>query len=357
MLTLEARKRRASYEYSNQMVNIGWVAGWLERTKDPQRIIVHQGSKAEFGIPIEIKQGESMRPGYKDGSPIKVTCRIAGQFLREKGERIAVFRALDIDNPTVLDMQPYERRTRKADALAEGAAEGSRIVVPASAAVAAEAGKVAVPKKHRVLLPDGIKAKLSSSANFVRVAGYVGGVAVEPGKMRDDGRPGEPCLVIMLQQDENPEHAIPIRCYNRLADAIADKLPIGIPIIINDGEIKIKAVFGTPGEDGVVPFIQYPYIKARVPKIASQDHILNQPAWAERLLKSHLAAKAKRVVARREAAAAGNGGNGNGESHAEPVAAVAAGEVATVAEVVTEGAAPAAKPKASKTSLAAVAPE
>ncbi len=348
MLTMEARKRRASYEYSNQMVNVGWIAGWLERTSDRQRIIVHQGSKEEFGIPIEIKTGESMRPGYKDGSPIKVTCRIAGQFNRDRGERIAVLRALDIDNPTVLDMQPYERRTSSskqngANGAGEGGAEGTRIMVP----VAADGSRIAVPKKHRVLLPDGIKAKLSGSANFFRVAGYVGGVAVEPGKLREDGRPGEPCLVIMLQQDENPDHAIPIRCYNRLAEAIADKLPIGIPIIINDGEIKIKVVpTGEPaGADGIAPYFQYPYIKARVPKIASQDHILSQPAWAESLLKTHLAAKARRVVrVKTDHAGAGVGaGTGRAAAPEEPAPAIVPSDV------------PAGK--VTKPSLSAIAPE
>lgn len=348
MLTMEARKRSTSYQFSNQMVNVGWVAGWLERTADRRSLIVHQGSRKEFGIPIQIKEGETIRPGYKDGSPIKVTCRITGHFNREKGERIVVLRALDMDNPTVLDMQPYERRgggggrgngngggngadheaAQHAHEATEPAAEGSKLVKPKT-----------VP--HRVLLPNGIKAKLSGSANFFRVAGYVGGVAVEPGKLREDGRPGEPCLIILLRQDDNPDNAIPIRCYNRLAEAIADKLPIGIPIIINDGEVKIRVVpTGEPaGADGVEPYFQYPYIKARVPKIASQDHILTQPKWAEEMLKEHLKArgsKARRVrdtqaegVAPDDgagvvASAAGGKGGGEPPSGAPPVAAAAA---------------------------------
>ena len=338
MLTMEARKRSTSYQFQNQMVNVGWVAGWLEKTKDPRRIIVHQGSKKEFGIPFEIKEGETLRPGFKDGSPIKVTCRVTGRFLRDKGERIAALRVLDMDNPTVLDMQPYERRRGKGGngaehpetAPVEPAAEGSKLVKPKGTA-------------HRVLLPEGIKARLSGSANFIRIAGYVGGVAVEPGKIREDGRPGEPCLIIMLRQDDNPDNAIPVRCYNRLAEAIADKLPIGIPIIINDGEVKIRVVpTGEPaGEDGVVPYFTYPYIRARVPKVASQDHILSQPKWAEDMLKEHLKAKAKRAVANR----------GNGATAPAPAAE------ATVAEPVAEAAAEPAPKKAAKTGLSAIAPE
>jgi hypothetical protein len=332
------------------MINVGWIAGWMERSADRRGLIVHQGSRKEFGVPIGIRDGETIKPGYKDGSPVKVTCRISGEFLKERGERIAVLRMLNMDNPTVLDMQPYERR--RAASKGDGADEPTTPAAPAPTAAAADAK----PKQHRVLLPEGIKARLSGSANFVRLAGYVGGVHVEPGKLHDDGRPGEPCLVILLRQDDNPDHAIPVRCYNRLAEAIADKLPIGIPIIINDGEIKIRVVpTGEPaGEDGVVPTYRYPFIKARVPQIASQDHILVQPRWAEELLIEYRKAKARRAVKVRSEGEPAPGGNGSAEPASAEDAAAPAPEVAPSPEAAVVEA-PAAKP--AKKSLAAIAPE
>lgn len=371
MLTMEARKRSTSYQFQNQMVNVGWVAGWLEKTREARRIIVHQGSKREFGIPIDIKEGETLRPGFKDGSPIKVTCRVTGRFLREQGERVAALRVLDMDNPTVLDMQPYERRRGKSNG-----SNGNGAEHPAETAVepAAEGSQLVKPKlQHRVLLPDGIKARLSGSANFFRIAGYVGGVAVEPGKMREDGRPGEPCLVILLRQDDNPDNAIPVRCYNRLAEAIADKLPIGIPIIINDGEVKIRVVPNAahiPQVEGAEPvevtpaFFTYPYIRARVPKIASQDHILAQPKWAEEMLKDHLRAKASRAMRAGKAAAAPAVGNTEvvaAPATSAPLATGAGGNGSGDGGIggggnVEQAAAPAPK-KPPKASLSAIAPE
>ena len=255
MLSRDAKAYVDTFQYYNGMLNVGWLAGYLRRSEEDRQFSIQQTNNLNHALPVTLRQGDVLPGRFKDLSRLKVTCRIAGKKL-ESGERVAVMEVLGLDVPTVLDMPPVDQWNYM---LPEG--------VPGSEFKPSEGGTT-----------------FSKNSNVVKIAGYVCGVAVEPaGSINEKGNVSTGCLKLLVAQKGDFDNAIPVRIYGKLAEAQADRLRLGMPVLIDDGEyrIRIKKTGEPAGEDGVEPVAKYPYIQAKVIKLANRDVMMGDaPQWA-----------------------------------------------------------------------------
>ena len=255
MLSRDQKAYVDTFQYYNGMINVSWLAGYLRRGEEERSFSIQQTNNLNHALPVALRQGDVLPGRFKDLSRLKVTCRVTGRKL-ENGERVAVLEVLGLDVPTVLDMPPTDQWNYM---LPEG--------VPGSDFKPSEGGTV-----------------FSKNSNVVKIAGYVCGVAVEPaGSINEKGNVSSGCLKLLIAQKGDFDNAIPVRIYGKLAEAQADRLRLGMPILIDDGEfrIRVKETGEAAGEDGVKPVAKYPYVQAKVVKLANRDVMMGDtPQWA-----------------------------------------------------------------------------
>lgn len=274
MLSMDSKQYVNAYQYSAGMLNVGWVAGYAHHAvavagnENGKVIYVMQTNNLNHALPVHIRDGDRLPARFKENTEIKAICRVAGRRL-EDGTRIAVLEGLDFDTPTVLDMPPEENWHFK---------------VPEEAPSADFK-----PSKNGLTL--------SRRSNVIKIAGYVAGINITPsGAVKANGNTSNGRLELLIAQKENLDLAIPVRIDGKFAEAVARVVKIGMPLLFNDGQFKVNVdKTGAPaGEDGIVPVKFYPYIEARVPKIASPDDILGAtPAWAIALANTSRARRAQ----------------------------------------------------------------
>lgn len=267
MLSMDAKQYVDAYRFQNGMLNAAWIAGYMRRPSDkgepPQHFHIQQTANLNHMLPIHLRNHTDVIPArYKDQAPVKCICRVTGRKL-EDGERIAVLECMDFDSPTILDMPPEDQFSVK---------------VPDN-----------IPSDD--FRPNKTGMKLSRRSNVVQIAGFVSGIVMIPAV---PGKDRFSCLQLMVSQKQDLDLAVPVRIRSKSAEAMADMVKLGMPVLINDGEFRVRVKeTGEPADErGINPVVKYPYIEARMIKMASADDILGDtPAWAYDLAKAGRARK------------------------------------------------------------------
>ena len=277
MLSMDAKRYVDAYQYRNGMLNVGWVAGYTHLPSNPQLPAPHtpvrmlhvmQTNNLNHSLPIHIREKDKLPARFaKPNVEIKVIARILGKKL-ENGRRIAVLEGIDFDTPTILDMPPEENWHFK---------------VPTDA-----------PEAE--FKPSKTGLSLSRRSNVVKIAGYVSGIQfTAPGTIKENGNTSNGRLEILISQESNLDSAIPIRIDGKFAESVSKIVKLGMPLLFNDAMFMVNVdKTGEPaGEDGISPVKVYPYIEARLPKIATHEDIHGEPpAWAKALAEMSRARKA-----------------------------------------------------------------
>lgn len=276
MLSMDAKRYVDAYQYRNGMLNVGWVAGYTHlpvKTTQPQHanlrlLHVMQTNNLNHALPIHVREKDKLPSRFtKSNVEIKVISRVLGKKL-ENGRRIAVLEGIDFDTPTVLDMPPEENWHFK---------------VPADA-----------PEAE--FKPSKTGLTLSRRSNVVKIAGYVSGIQfTAPGTIKENGNTSNGRLEILISQEANLDSAIPVRIDGKFAESVSKIVKLGMPLLFNDAMFVVNVdKTGEPtGEDGITPVALYPYIEARLPKIATHEDIHGEPpTWARALAEMSRARKA-----------------------------------------------------------------
>jgi len=258
---MDAKQYVDAYQFQNGMLNVAWVAGFMCRTAEKapageeRAIHVRQTQNLNHTLPIHLRNHtDRVPPRFKDGEKVKCTCRITGRKL-ENGERIAVLECMDFDVPTIMDMPP----------------DAAWDLKPPPGAPTDDFEPKSGDKGPR----------FSRRSNVAKIAGFICGIVYHPA----DPAKGDQysTLQILIAQKGDLDLAVPVRMRNKHVEAMHKVLRIGMPILINDGEfrVRVKETGEPAGEGGIKPVMRYPYIEAFMPKQAGQDDILGDPpAWA-----------------------------------------------------------------------------
>lgn len=308
------------YSYVGGMLNqayLAGIAGEIEPKANPPRFKIYQNMNPNLALPVELKAGDYLPSMVKQGLPIKVEGHIFGKKL-ESGERVAIFRALKITQPTLLDMpgelawlastdgitprkwpegvpaspiNPEFRDPSDAELTQMTAATGSansetrfagaRGMPNLFSIAAGEEGKEGTLFRDRL--------KLRQAANAVKVAGIVEGAFMA---LDTNGRRQNDTLIVLLRQNTDSDRSIPIRVYSKLASSHHKLVKVGTPItILGQFRQRVKVVAKADVPGGVDQVVCYPYIHTSNIHVATPEQIKNVPEWAEALARKMSAAR------------------------------------------------------------------
>lgn len=295
-LNLASRTMLHTYNRVNGMVNTAWISGYLRGITPNRKIIyIQQTNNENQFLPVLLPDGYKLPDTFKEFSPISAVCHILGRPMGS-GQQMAMAKALGVYEPNVLEMQLPSAvrnaaygsgmedeveaflRGAKGD---EGSAEGKVSVMPPDSSFLHKVPEGAPESKFKPFT--GRDDKLFDASNIVRVAGFVHDLMLE---RADEEKGVNGKLELLIRQQNEPNYAIPIWYYGKLSEAVADRLEVGLPILIV-GKLRIH-VRKTGMKDeatGLEIVDKRPYIHCEgppmVPKIHPKDGaITHLPDWA-----------------------------------------------------------------------------
>lgn len=271
MLSMDSKRYVDAYQFSNGMLNVGWLAGYThlppEAQQNPKCIFVMQTNNLNHALPIHIRDKDKLPTRFqRPHVEIKVIARVQGKKL-ENGRRIAVLEGIDFDTPTILDMPPEDNWHFK---------------VPSDA-------------PESTFKPSKTGLTLSRRSNVIKLAGYVCGIQfTPPGTVKPNGNVSNGRIELLIAQKADFDQAIPVRIDGKFAEAVSKIVKVGMPLLFNDAMfmVNVDKTGGPADENGISPVEIYPYIEARLPKIATPEDILGEPpGWARELAEASRARK------------------------------------------------------------------
>ncbi len=237
------------YMYSNGVLNVCYLAGVLRRP-GKNEIWIQQTNNPNQFLPVELAK-EGLPPQYKEFDPIKIIGRIVG-YVDEAGDYAIKIKALHFQRPNVLDMPPE--------------------------------------RSFRFKLPGGVKEddfkpreygyEFSGNANSVKVAGILVGTYIEQQNEFQDST--KKTLVMLLRQGADGSRVIPVKFRARNADAVRDRLRVGVGIYCEANFVAKANILGEPDENGVQPVRIVPMLRTQIPHPAViNEHIkwTSEPEW------------------------------------------------------------------------------
>lgn len=249
--------RSDPYAYANTfyqgMKNITYLSGVLRRP-GKEVFYIQPDNKADLLIPVHLTKGRSIPGKFVEGLPIKAICRIRGVMNKDTGEREVELHAMTVMRPQLNEIPASTRWLKKVDK------------------------SILESPEYK---PFDRDTKPTREANKVQVAGFVSARYVEPPSALDQGRR---TFVILLQQKENPEEAIPIRMTPKDPQYAKELVKPGMPLLF-EGEVKLRPVpAGEPGADGLQKVRLVPYIYGGERPIPGDQQVIQvYPEWAEAL--------------------------------------------------------------------------
>ena len=261
----------SDYQYLNGALNVCFLAGILRRPGKTQFFVQQTNNPNQF-LPVELPK-EGLPPQYKEFDPIKVIGRVQG-YVDDDGTYAIRIRAMHFQRPNVLDMPPE--------------------------------------RNFRIKIPQGVKEdnfkprqygyEFSGNANSVKIAGILVGTFIEPQNEFQDA--SKKTLVLLIQQSADPAKVIPLKFRARNADAVRERLRVGVGLFCEANFVAKANILGEPDEDGVQPVRIVPMLRTQIPNPAViGEHIkwTVEPEWLTDFY-SDLEQKAEERKSRRERA-------------------------------------------------------
>lgn len=252
MLSRDAKAYVDTFQCYSEMFNFAWLASFRRRNADKCGFSIQRTNNLPHALALILRQGEILPSRFKDLLRLRVTCRVSGRRI-ENGERVADWEVSGLDTPPLINMPPIDQWNY---VLPEG--------VPGDEIKPADGGTA-----------------FSKNSNVVKIAGFVCGIALDPADaVNEKGNVSSGYLKMLVAQKADFDKGIAVRIYGELAEAQADKLRPGGPVMIADAEFRIRIM--EPGK----PVHSYPYVQTRVLKLAGHNVIMGEtPQWADDLAK------------------------------------------------------------------------
>lgn len=221
-------------------LNTARITGYLRRGVGKTFFLI-QNNLASLALPIRLLPGCDL-PDVPDNAPITARCHVYGD-MDDNGSRIATLKAFEIATPEQEWLPPdyVFLNPVPADALTID-------FTPAETGITHD----------------------NDGSNLIRVAGYAADIALEG---VDYSRNVNGKLSFNLVQAD-PDLALPIRCYGRLASAFADRINEGAPIQVA-ASLRVDAKrTGEVDANGKSIMVLKPYLHAiSDPMFAGDDMI------------------------------------------------------------------------------------
>jgi hypothetical protein len=284
------------YKFRNGMINVSWIVGMIrniDRVKGTG--LIQQTNNLNQAIPFVMRPGDSIPPKLSEGQTIKVVGRFIG-FMTDgqPGHPDAHVEVLGFQQPSLLDMPPrqdFEMPVRPGTPTDELRPE------------AYGEGHFSQRLEREVRNPN---------ANRVLFAGFVASYRYDPSK-----NPGvtNGVLTMYLRQSVDPQDVVIARVQNKLAEAFAKRLEVGVGIFIEgEARVFVKDLSKTPDATGVIPTQRILTIHARtVSPAQAVEHIRKTPEWKVQMVEEFRRRREERRQAQtqkpREATAAAGANN------------------------------------------------
>lgn len=299
MLSAESRNHSIGFKFVNEMLNIGYLSGWV-RKPSKDAFLLQQIDSLAHAIHIKVEPGTRIP---KETTPVTVVCHVYGQK-REDGKSVVELRAIDIKKPSSRSM-PIELVWKSS--LAEGAAtdafqpfktDGSFKGMIAEQLDDTDSNEISDILRVLEATKGRLNTKLGENANVVTLAGFVEGAAIVRAT-HYGGKEQKAYISVLLRQHRDASKAIPIRLYEKpeMLSGILGTIPVGYPVSMI-GQVQIKVI---PNDENTKEIADsFLYIRTRSLSGASKGvEIKQEPDWwgemARRILADRTDRQAKAV--------------------------------------------------------------
>jgi hypothetical protein len=274
MLAPVFRENSRYYAYTNNMLNVVYLTGWV-RNPDANGFLLQQTNNIQHAIPVSLGNKSKIKK-VAEFQKIKIIAHLVGER-DSNGTRSIRLDPIHSESPTMLEM-PMEDLffTRSARA-------GEDDFMPFDKKFKEKLAKdqmVIDNFKNEVLYQEivnsGVRAEysLSLNCNQAQVAGYLSGFALRKG----DGYEKD-CLLLAIRQHRDDNLSIPVRLYGSRVLTYAKMLRTGMRIQVSGSLARQYKEVEVPGSTEK-RIDNYVYIKAS--DVSSPDMekgIKREPDW------------------------------------------------------------------------------
>lgn len=235
------------------VLNTALITGVLRRPS-ADRFFIQQTNNVHLWLPIKLPAEIALPGRGEEFQHVTAECMLFGAREEDLGERVVQLEAKSVRLADPIDM-PMQKAWHT--------------VVPDFVPVDA-------------YCPEVFGDENEERSNRVEFAGFVVAKYLMPPK--DSDRPdANRTLATLIQIDQNPDHAVPVRFYGARTPIFNEHMKIGSPVVV-EGQFRIKVVpcmENGLNKDGFYPVILLPYIHASGPSVAGFTDIEEIPDWIE----------------------------------------------------------------------------
>lgn len=272
MLAPVFRENSRYYAYTNNMLNVVYLTGWV-RNPDANGFLLQQTNNIQHAIPVSLGNKSKIKK-VTEFQKIKIIAHLIGER-DSNNTRTIRLEPIHSESPTMLEM-PMEDLffTRSARA-------GEDSFMPFDKSFKEKLAKdqlVVDNFKNEVLYQEivnsGVRAEysLSFNCNQAQVAGYLSGFALRKGNEFE-----KDCLLLSIRQHRDDNLSIPVRLYGSRVLTYAKMLRTGMRIQVSG---SLARQYKETEVGGVKQIANYVYIKAS--DVSSPDMekgIKREPDW------------------------------------------------------------------------------